>query len=286
MVYVLFNIDLETLGEVQLGTQTMEGWNGNGIGLSAVSGALLAFYFMIKHIGAWKKLLYFAVFAFFTYIAVYTGSRTAIVFLILSVILCVYLLKPQKIIRNTILVTVILWGAFYICMNVEPVYNVLGIRFEGIFASITGEGEVDSSTLLRNKYRENGITWIKESPVIGYGTDAYRSMNASVTGRRTYSHNNFIEIAINWGIMGFCFYYGFYLWCLRNLWKKHQNDLLTICIMVVLFVYSCAHYGTVTYYEIWQNLILCVATAVIKYEQKDNTLEELENDKKASKAIR
>ena len=285
MCYVLFNIDLETLGEVQLGTQTMEGWNGNGIGLSAVSGGLLAFYFMTKHPGMWKKLLYFVLFGFFTYIAVYTGSRTAIAFLMLSIVACVYLLKPQKIIRNTIFVIVILWGAFYICMNVEPVYNVLGVRLEGLFASVTGEGKVDSSTLLRQEYRENGLRWIEESPIIGYGTDAYRSMNGAETGRRTYSHNNFIEIAINWGVIGFIYYYGYYFWCLKELWKRHKNNILDISIMSIFAVYTCAHYGTVTYYEIWQNLLLCVAAAVIKCGHKDNVLEELENDKKIPKDI-
>jgi len=162
-------------------------------------------------------------------------------------------------------------------MNVESIYNVLGVRLEDLFASFNGEQDVESSILLRQEYIENGIMWIKDAPFLGYGVDAYRSLNGPLTGHYTYSHNNFIEVAINWGIVGFVYYYSIYFTIIKKFFKILKNNILAVTIFALFIGNLFMHYGMVVYFEIWQNLLLCISVAMISNKTKNSL--EVQNDK-------
>lgn len=270
MLYVITNIDMTLIGEVRLGTEAMEGWNANTMGIMAVVGAVLCIYMFSRNRDILSKFVYGALIAFFVYMFIYTGSRKAIIMFLLCVILMLFFSNPKAVIRNLLITVIILYAAYYICMNVESIYNVLGVRLEGLFASITGEGEVDSSTMKRQLYIENGIQWIKASPIIGYGLDGYRTMNGIATGEATYSHNNFVEIAINWGIIGFIYYYSIFVYGLKNIFSKIKGNLLAITVTSLIIVHTALHYGMVTYYEIFPNLIICVLCALANAKENKN----------------
>lgn len=66
----------------------------------------------------------------------------------------------------------------------------------------------------------------------------------------TYSHNNFVELLMNYGIVGFTLYYAFHAVLLIKLFQRAtKNDIYSmfffiyVCIQVVLGV------GWVTYYK-------------------------------------
>lgn len=279
MVYVITSIDASVIGNVQLGTEAIEGWNGNSIGLAASVGAILGLYNIIK-IKDWiSKIVILLISCFFVYMFVYTGSRKSIIMFVVCLLIILYATKPKAIIKNTVITALILCVVYNVCMNVESVYNVLGTRLEGLVAGFTGEGEVDASTESRQEYIENGWKWIKEAPVIGYGADGYKLMNGAATGRVVYSHNNFIEIAINWGIIGFIYYYAAYLIVIKRLIKKLKNNLMNITIFSLLVVNLILHYGMVTYYDLYSNLILCIAWALISNSSTENKEETLDDKK-------
>ena len=52
--------------------------------------------------------------------------------------------------------------------------------------------------------RNLGRKWFLERPIFGWGLDAFTQLSPY----ETYSHNNFIEILVSSGIVGFLFYYG------------------------------------------------------------------------------
>ena len=277
MVYVITNIDLSVIGEVQLGVEAIEGWNGNSIGLMAATTAILCIYMLMKS-NIIFKCIYLASISFLVYIFVYTGSRKSIILFIICVMVMLFASNPRKLIRNTLLSALVLVIAYNLVMNVESVYNVLGVRLEGLFTSFTGEGEIDSSTLTRQEYIENGIMWIKEKPITGYGIDGYRSLNGPLTGHYTYSHNNFVEMAINWGVIGFVYYYSIYFTILKRFFGVLKNNMLAVTIFSLFLGNLFMHYGMVAYYDIWQNLLLCVGCALVNKNVKD--IQEVQNDKK------
>ena len=65
----------------------------------------------------------------------------------------------------------------------------------------------------------------KLSPMWGYGFDSFKYYNAqSVTGYEYYSHNNFLELLYNQGIIGFVGYYWFYVYLMVKQ-RKQKNTL-------------------------------------------------------------
>lgn len=276
MLYVITNIDMKIIGEERLGVDALEGWNANSIGLMASTAAVLCIYLLLKN-NVFAKLFYLSCIGFFAYVFVYTGSRKAIILFLVCMLIMLFASNPRRLIRNILLSIVILVVAYKLVMNVESIYNVLGVRLEGLFASFNGEGEVDSSTLLRQEYIENGIMWIKEAPFLGYGVDSYRSLIGPLTGHYTYSHNNFIEVAINWGIVGFVYYYSIYFTIIKKFFKILKNNILAVTIFALFIGNLFMHYGMVVYFDIWQNLLLCIGAAMVYNNTKDSL--EVQNDK-------
>ena len=267
-IYVLLNIDTELIGNTQIGVGAIEGWNGNNIGLMASTAGVLCVYMFTKAEKLVGKLFSIICCTLFCYLFIYTGSRKSIILFLTCVIMMLFMSNPYKVIRNVFLTGIILIVSYNLIMKVDSIYEILGVRLEGLIAGFGGEGDVDSSTLLRKEYISNGIKWLKESPFIGYGVDGYRTLNGAETRHYTYSHNNFIEIAINWGIIGFLYYYSAYLLVIKKCLKLLKRNMLAVTIFSLFIVNLILHYGMVAYYEIWQNLLLCIAFAVINTEDK------------------
>ena len=279
MFYVIVSIDDNVIGSDRIGTEAIEGWNSNTIGIMAAAGALICIYLLIKQKGIINRVFFSVSLIFLIYMFLYTGSRKAIIMFVCCAIIMLFAFKPKAIFKNLIISILILSVFYGICMKVESVYNVLGVRLEGLVAGVTGEGEVDSSTEKRQEFIDNGVKWIKESPIIGYGLESYRYMNGKETGLNTYSHNNFIEIMINWGIVGFVYYYSIYLIVLKKMLKKVKSNLLGVSIFSLLVVNLILHYGMVAYYDLYTNLILCMACAFVSLnaEKKEESLDDKKN---------
>ena len=272
MIYVVGTIDLAALGETQLGVELLEGWNGNAIGFMAAEGALAGFYMLGKSKDRLFKLLLLAAIAFLSIMTVYTGSRTAFVVLVGGFILYICIKNPTKLARNLLIAALLLFGAFYLMMNVESLYNVLGSRFEGLFALFGGGGEVDSSASIRDTFIENGVKWFSENPLLGYGINNYKVLNEGATGRFTYAHNTFIEIAVNLGLVGLFFYYTVYVKLAVRLWKRAKNNPLNAFLLASLLISLISQYGTVSYYGLYQNLLLFLCFAAIRRTKRKSEL--------------
>ena len=266
--YVVTVIDLTALGEVQLGKAMIDGWNGNGIGFMAGEGVLAAFYLFDKSRGTVRKIFFLASIVFLSVIVMFTGSRTAFVMLLAGIVLYFYIKFPTKIFRNIIITLILLYAALYMMMNVESIYNVLGSRFEGLFALFSGEGEVDSSSSIRDEFMRNGKQWFFEEPFLGYGVNNYKELNVLATGKFTYAHNNFIEIAVDFGIIGLAWYYLVYLYLIIKMLKQAKNNRLIAFLLASLLSSLISQYGTVSYYDLYQNLLLFLCFAATNHQKQ------------------
>jgi len=256
MVYVFLTVDIEQLGEVQLGVGLIEGWNGNAIGLMAAQGALIGIYLFSQYKSKLTKIILLAGVISLSIMTMYTGSRTAFIVLVVGAVLYFWIRHPTKLFRNIIITLLVVCIAFYLIMNVEVFYNVLGSRFEGLFALFGGEGTVDGSADIRNVFIENGIKWFSENPILGYGIGNYSELNGMATGRFTYAHNNFIEIAVDLGVIGVFLYYSVYIYLVVKLFKNARNNSMYSLLFASLVASLISHYGNVAYYELYQNLLL------------------------------
>jgi len=116
-------------------------------------------------------------------------------------------------------------------------FNRLLARFSEFDSALNGY-ENFGSTAERLRFIKEGIEYLSNHPFHGYGLNTFIVMDSS----HHYSHNNYIEILVGTGIIGFILYYCIYLMMFVKLfsikskrYKKIRNILL-FSLIVFLFM--------------------------------------------------
>lgn len=138
-----------------------------------------------------------------------------------------------------------------------PIFAGLMERMQTMINGFTGEGKVDSSTLVRQEMVEIGMETFRKYPFFGIGMGNSGELLKMHIGKDAYLHNNFIELLASGGIVGFAIYYSMYIYLIVKFWqhRKHKTDEYVICLtlMLVLLVMD---YGRVSYYAKTQYIFL------------------------------
>lgn len=259
LFYVSLTQDMTKFQLAIIGEGDTGRWNGNDIGMNAAVVAVMILYLFPRAKNFCMKACYLIISAISLYLMYWMGSRKTIVFFVLGMCGVILLKKPKKMVRNLIIVVCIMAVSWNLVMEVPSLYKNVGWRLEALTASVTGRGKVDSSTLLREKYIKVGTKAFKKSPIIGYGVNTYREINKVETGHHTYSHNNFIEVAVGLGIIGLLAYYWIYLYLIARFIKlfirKKVNFLMSI-LFVLCALYLVTQVGLVTYESLVQWILL------------------------------
>lgn len=273
MIYVLFKVDLKSFQLAQHGEASTGLWNGNDIGMKCALFIIIMLHFInnntkrILHI----FLMFLTIPAFI--LVYYTASRKAFLMIVFGISLFYYLKHPTKKIRNLLVIIISVYIGYMLLMNVDALYNAIGWRIEGALALFEKNGKADSSALLRAKYINVGIKAWKESMMLGYGIDNYRIINLMETGHFTYSHNNFVEILVGVGGMGFLIYYSYYIILLYKYIKMYFNhrtsqiiNVIAICFIIMLSM----HFAVVSYYSIEQGIMILLMSKAVQLNQEKN----------------
>lgn len=279
-LYLMVKLDWNEIGTDRIGTEhTGEGWNANGIGMMAVWGIALAIIMPRK-----KRMNPLALVWLIplVVILVFSASRKAWLAAVLVCLLGLFVYNRRHMLRNILLAAGIVALIVYLVMNVPVLYELGGQRFEGLLAALTGEGEADSSTLLRQKYTELGLEWFAERPVLGYGLNTYRYLlKMSYIGKETYSHNNYVELLINGGIIVAVAFYFIYAWgiikgCKQSLGRKKALDKQsrTVLFFVGLLVLQLGmQFGMVAYYDLQTLIIIMLLCKMVNMYSTDRSLQ-------------
>jgi O-antigen ligase len=271
-LYILWKIDLTTLGNVRIGVGSLgQGWNANTIGLTMAFSTFVLFFLYIHQQNAKKRWLYLCIFIFLGAIILFTGSRKALLILIFAPLFFLYMNSENKIKAGLIILFsgIIL---LYLVMNVPIFHSIIGARIESLLSYFTGEGQSDGSTRERMRLIKLGFLWLKEKPILGYGANNFIKLFGDTTGRYIYSHNNFIELLVNTGIIGFGIYYSMYIAIIKNTFRK--KDLYSIFAFVTIITLLISETGLVSYYGIHAQLLICLSFSAISIAKQ----EELENE--------
>lgn len=265
IVFIMINIDqIEEgvrLGKL-LGDDESKMLNSNVIGMNLC----YALYTVIVLLGLGKKnvlkrVIVIATSVFLIYLILLTGSRKAL--LMISIPLLVFsLLQHNKGRGITALILVIglLVISSNMIMNIAILHDVMGSRVEDAIAIITGreQGTEDTSRFFLVQY---GLVWFKENPIIGYGINNFRVLSNHTSlfaGYNFYAHNNYVELLVDVGIIGFFVYYScfFYFW--KNLKGYFMYNRLNKWIASLIIIHLVLDMAMVSYYSFTSNLILCL----------------------------
>lgn len=251
------NVNLKYAGELRIGADIA----GNNVNIIALYQcfAFSAILYKIKQSDnkKWRVALYVALF-FVAATTLFTGSRKVLIFYIITFAL--FSLKSNK--RNIILIASSIFIIYFLLMNIEPLYYLIGYKINIFGKNSTSYAVYSQSDINRVTYLNKAWELFKESPFgIGFGS--------TIQKMGIYSHNNFLEVLVSGGIIGFLIYYCIYLhifiihWANREKWLS-QYFLITLFALLVFEIWQ------VTYLYLVPMIFLCCAAVTNTRTNRDS----------------
>lgn len=237
----------QMLGGVRMGGEIT---NENTFGMAFSQALIIAYYYYLKS----RKKIHFASMAIFLIFALSSGSKKALLMCIVGVIgLSVFYYGFHRIWKTILVVFAVAIVGYYLLQL--PLFSVINNRLTSYLS-----GDLNTSDLTRMRLIENGISLIKERPILGWGLQNFRY----VTGTGAYSHNNFIEVFVSTGIIGFSIYYSMYLtagWTVIRSFIQ-RKEVTMIVLLILLMISVVFGYGAVQVYSKGTWFFLAVMLAI------------------------
>lgn len=276
-VYIILYIDLSTLGNMRIGAGSLgEDWNSNGIGLNLAFAAYALFVLIQNEKNKLIRLFYYIFVSFIVILTLLTGSKKALLLIIISILIFSILSTSRNRLKKIGISIIASLFILYLVTKVPFFYDVIGERLVTLFASFTGIGDTDNSTLSRFLMIDYGIDFFKQQPVLGYGLNNFRYLYGSLTGDYVYSHNNYIELLVGLGLVGTLIYYSGYFYLLfKSLFKLNYLHVFVFVNIIIVLIMEA---GLVSYYSYYIHFFMClsfVSISIVKREQKRNSNKEL-----------
>ncbi|GKX31760.1 hypothetical protein SH1V18_42400 [Vallitalea longa] len=203
-----------------------------------------------------------------------TGSRKGVIFCVIPISLNLFIIilntkKIKKKIRYLIMFVFLFITTYYALFNIDFLYNNIGWRIDSIFKNIFfNEVSLEGSFNVRKTMIKLGLEYFKERPIFGHGIENFRYLYGWQSGHETYSHNNYIELLVDNGLVGFLLYYLFYISIIikTNINRikskiKNEKDYYVFCISLLLCMLI-IDWGLISYK--WYPNYLMLALALIK----------------------
>lgn len=249
-IYTVIFVGIDTLQDTLQEEGRLENSfaNVNSIGMACCSSIIIAFYLFKK-----KRNYIHLIFCLPSIMIIAgSGSRKALVMLILG-LLFVFLYQNSKkrygkrflkIVGSLLILAIIAYAGIE-----SGIFDGAMSRMDGLIASITGKGEIDSSTALRSYYKLIGIEQFCDTPILGIGMGNARILALSATGHDCYLHCNYVELAANGGIIGLILYYWIYIPIIKKEFRARKIDFYAPIILFLVFLHLVMDYGAVSYYS-------------------------------------
>lgn len=208
----------------------------------------------------WKenKKIAICYLTFFSIIILLTQTRKNIIFILAATIFIPYFhsgkkfnVKKLSIILGSAILTSL---AFIAMIKVPYLYQHFGQRLMSVFSGLLGIGINESvfgesSIRTRAELVSKAIMAVQERPIFGWGLNNF---SAVINNGGYYAHNNFLEILVSGGVVGFLIYYSKYFFIAKRLFKGIHDSYDTtkaICKISLLFfvIYCVLEYWQITY---------------------------------------
>ena len=288
-VYSILFYGLGTVLEATTGANTRlnnEYANVNSIGMACALSCVIQFFYIIYG----KGRLLSAVFMIPAVLMMAaTQSRKAMVFAIIGVLALVVMKNADN--KNflkscfKIVCGLAALGIVLVLLAQLEVFSGITERLTSFFNAFTGEGQVDSSTVVRENMIAAGIDSWKQHPIFGIGISNTHFITEQYVGRDTYLHNNFIELLCSGGILAFVLYYSMYVYLFINLWRYRRvnKELFCICFVWLLLMLA-MDYAMVSYYSKSQWFYLMIQFINVECLKKGH--KEVQNEIQKTTSVR
>lgn len=234
--------------------------NTNTIGIYTSISMCLGIYYAIFNKET-KNLAYKFIFlggAFVSFImAMASGSKKSFI-IIFTFWISVFIYKQvgsknlARGIKYIIIIIIAVFTMLYLIQNVT-IFSGIATRMDSLFSFLeVGKGGV--SEVERASFISEGIHYWLQSPICGNG------LGSSVYYMGMYAHNNFVEILMSLGILGFIVFYSPIISAIKNylMYKKRtrSEDELTVLGFALLITSFVCGIAAIYYFDrYWMVLI-------------------------------
>ena len=184
------------------------------------------------------------------FIVLLTMSRKALLYLTLPLLIYYVLSGRQSVKRfaKMISVPILIGIGWLLIMKIPFLYNKVGSGIEMMMTFfINGYG--DASAAGRNTRIVQGIGWFNKKPILGYGIMNYNYLFKQFDPLMdmVIADNNYIDIAVNLGIVGLLMYFSMHVYTLfKSIKNVHNNKELCFLCSILITLIIC-DYGSSSY---------------------------------------
>ncbi|WP_027639086.1 O-antigen ligase family protein [Clostridium cadaveris] len=251
--------------------------NVNSIGMIIGISTTFCFYFIIEN----KRYDYIILFVVMFFNILLTGSRKSVLFIMLNMMIILFCRNRKsfkKILKIIIFMFILLGVVYYALFKIPIIYEVIGERFESLFAFVNGDSAKEGSVYIRAYMTKFGLDMFRNRPFTGYGLDCYRFLLLHDYGKFTYAHNNYVELMVDTGIFGVTVYYLTHIVAIKDLWYvTEETNNKTLCYTFIAIIISYIVLSTsLIYYEEKHFAIVLVLSSLIPKILKRMTIEKNE----------
>lgn len=244
--------------------------NVNSLGMLAATGVVI----QVNQIFRKRKIDFFALGAIPSVIMIAaTQSRKALLILAFGIFASMFLegTNKKKILNklaSAIGIIVLCSIGIWFLLSLPMFAGVLK-RMQGVIAMVTGEGSLGRSAETRASMIEIGMRQFAKTPIGGIGIGCPHILARNKLSFDAYLHNNYVELLVGGGILGFAIYYGIYVCLFLNLWKYRKKKSNTYNLTLILIASQLVvDYGAVTCYEKYMFFYFMVFFLEIKNMEK------------------
>lgn len=212
-----------------------------------------------------QKKHFWSVFIIMLFALVTSGTRKAFLFIPIALLGWFYFSNKRrnilKLLKYTLIITFISIIGYLIIINNDTLYSLVGYRIENIVQYLLSDGEtssIDSSMVTRLSLIDKAKQAIQLSPYTGWGLDNFSYL---FNKGENYTHNNFLEILVSSGLIGFVIYYAKYVYIIISLAscrkfadvanKKNIDIFLTLIFVMIVLEYWQITYYTRKFMIVW-----------------------------------
>jgi len=250
--------------------------NSNSIGISLSFAVCFALLMLANFkVGMNKRIFYLGSILINLPGLLLSGSKKALFVLIFGVVF-VFLTSntDKKIIaartRGIFISGGLLFLIYWLLNNVAAFWY-LNQRVNEMFATLAGE-QASITDLTRINMIRLSLNEFSDAPLFGNGV----AHSYVIFG--TYSHNNYVEILMNTGIVGFMIFYASYLIAINKvLGVLKHNYKIAIISLFILSTLIFIEFGLVSYYSRYYQILLASISAVLGLQFDRTILPEVQS---------
>ncbi len=273
LLFFVFFVNLSSIGDerISVGEGLKKEWNINSVAMELAIAIYVGYILFWKSKRNFLRMAWLLISAAMLFIILVTGSRKGLFFLIIPVaVYSLFELKGHLLYAAGLIAAGI--ASVYAIMNVPFLYDLMGWRIHDMLDVIAGTNDhtQDDSRMLLILA---GWEWFLENPLHGYGMNCFRVLSDSnilFMGKNWYAHNNYIEILVGGGIIGFLFYYSYLVLVVKRIWG-HFNPPYKVAI-ILLAVLLFADTAQVAYYNPDLQFMILIVFTILKIEEKRRSL--------------